>query len=47
MNAEGDPPKRSLLPALGHTSEIRHAARVAAAVGAAFAIGVIFRLPQA
>jgi gas vesicle protein len=38
-------PRRGL-PALRRPAEIRHAARVAAAVGASFAIGAIFHLPQ-
>ena len=33
--------------ALPRSTEIRHATRVAAAVGASFAVGVLFRLPQA
>ncbi len=33
--------------ALPRSAELRHATRVAAAVGASFAIGVLFRLPQA
>ena len=47
MSSTGEPAGRPLLPTLSRLSEIRHAARVAAAVGAAFAVGVIFRLPQA
>ena len=47
MSAAEAPAKPRGLPALRRPSEIRHAARVAAAVGAAFAIGAIFRPPQA
>ncbi len=39
--------ERPGLPILRRPAEIRHAARVAVAVGAAFAIGAIFRPPQA
>ena len=38
---------KTRLRLLSHPAEIRHATRVAVAVGAAFAIGAIFRPPQA
>ena len=47
MSSAGEAARRPLLPALTRLSEIRHATRVAAAVGAAYAVGVIFHLPQA
>ena len=40
-------PRKPWLPALRRQAEIRHATRVAAAVGAAFAVGAIFQPPQA
>ena len=51
MTATGDAappePKKSWLPALRRQTEVRHAARVAVAVGATFAVGAIFQPPQA
>jgi gas vesicle protein len=40
-------PRRALLAAAGRRAELRHAIRVSAAVAATFAIGELFRLPQA
>ena len=48
MTAAGDVvAKKTWLPALRRQTEARHAARVAVAVGAAFAVGAIFQPPQA
>ncbi len=40
-------PRRALLAAAARRAEFRHAIRVSVAVGAAFALGEVFRLPQA